>query len=157
MFKKNLFIGGVLLIVFAFYSLDVKERARNNSSLTYEIGDNIASFELPGLDQQPVSFNEVLKGNKLVWVNFWATWCGPCRQEMPVMGKLYEEHHKNGFNIVAIDVAEDRNTIRNYLDEYPVPFTVLMDSTGELAEKFKVEALPTSFLVDSTGMEEMNE
>lgn len=151
MFKKNLFVGGFLLILFAFYSFDVKERARNSTSLAYGTGDEIASFELPDLDNQPVSFEEILEDNKLVWVNFWASWCGPCRQEMPMMAELYEEHHENGFNIVAIDVAESRSAIQRYLDDYPVPFTVLMDSTGALAEKFRVEALPTSFLVDSTG------
>lgn len=151
MLKRNLIFGAVLLILFGFYSFDVKERARNTTSLLYGNGDEIASFELPNMENQLVSFEEALEGNKLVWVNFWATWCGPCRQEMPMMAELYKEHHENGFNIVAIDVDEDRNTVQSYLDDYPVPFTVLLDSTGELAQSFRIEALPTSFLVDSTG------
>ncbi|MDZ7714838.1 MAG: TlpA disulfide reductase family protein [Balneolaceae bacterium] len=151
MFKKNLFIGGFLLILLALYSFKVKDNVRNTSSLAYSTGSEIASFELPDLNNELVTFDEILEGNKLVWVNFWASWCGPCRQEMPMMAKLYEEHHENGFNIVAIDVQEDKNTVQNYLDKYPVPFTVLMDSTGKLTNKFKVESLPTSFLVDSAG------
>ncbi|MGK7371721.1 MAG: TlpA disulfide reductase family protein, partial [Candidatus Halalkalibacterium sp. M3_1C_030] len=79
-------------------------------------------------------------------------WCGPCREEMPMMTDLYKEYSDKGLAIVAVNVNESKSTIQNYLDEYPVPFMVLRDSTGVITQSYNVEALPTSFLVDSTGV-----
>lgn len=67
------------------------------------------------------------------------------------MGKLYEEHSPEGFGIVAISVSEKPETVKTYLNQNPVPFTILLDEDGSVSQSYGVQALPTSFLVDSTG------
>ena len=149
--KRSGLFACALLVLFGVYSYYVKSNNLDDSSLAVDSGETFPSFTLNTLEAKQVSLDSVVAENKYVWVNFWATWCGPCRREMPMMSELYNEFSDKGFEILAISVSEEKETIQEYLDEYPVPFTVLMDPNGELAQKIKVQALPTSFLIDSTG------
>lgn len=141
----------VLLVIFGAFSYWVKTNAHNPDSLVYSEGDQFQSVTLSGLDDQSIQLQNVFENNKLTWVNFWATWCGPCREEMPMMAELYNEYGDKGLAIVAISVGESDQTVRNYLGQYPVPFTILTDSSRSSSRPLNIEVLPTSFLVDSTG------
>ncbi|MDZ7774048.1 MAG: TlpA disulfide reductase family protein [Balneolaceae bacterium] len=141
----------VALVVFAAVSFTVKNNVRNNPGLAFGQGETLESFTLPDTTGTPVELQAYIEAHELTWVNFWATWCGPCRQEMPLMAKLYEEHSADGFGIVAISVSEEPQTVKTYLNQNPVPFTILLDEDGSVSQRYRVQALPTSFLVDSTG------
>jgi thiol-disulfide isomerase/thioredoxin len=91
-----------------------------------------------------------LKG-KVVYVDFWASWCAPCRQSFPWLQGLYERYHIKGLEIVAVNVDKDHNAALKFLQDHPVGFTVVYDSTGALAEQFKLEAMPSSFVYDRDG------
>lgn len=91
-----------------------------------------------------------LKGN-VVMVNFWASWCGPCRQEMPLLEKMYNDYKDAGFVLLGVNVdaeAEDRD---KFLKETTVTFPVLDDSDNTATEEFGVEAMPSSYFVDKDG------
>jgi peroxiredoxin len=91
-----------------------------------------------------------LKG-KLVLLNFWATWCPPCRLEMPSMEKIYKEFKGEGLEVVAMNFMEGPEPIDLFIKEHDFTFTILMDRDGKIAESYGVRALPMSFLIGRRG------
>jgi thiol-disulfide isomerase/thioredoxin len=104
-----------------------------------------------GASEKPVKLSEVLREKKLVLINFWATWCGPCRVEMPSFEQLFNEQKNEGFTILAIAEDKDRAKVDQYLEGKPVSFPVLLDPDNALGKQFKIESLPTTVLVDGNG------
>ncbi len=88
---------------------------------------------------------------KVVLVNFWATWCEPCRNEMPTMEKLREKLADKPFVVLAVNVDEPEARIRKFLSILPLSFPVLLDHEGKLTRAWKVRVLPASFLVGPDG------
>lgn len=88
--------------------------------------------------------------SQAVFLNFWATWCLPCLEEMPAMAALYEEFSDQGLGMVAIS-NEDPEVVRQFLEEHPYPFTILLDPEDALAQRLEIMALPTTFIVDRQG------
>jgi thiol-disulfide isomerase/thioredoxin len=84
---------------------------------------------------------------ELLFLNFWATWCGPCRQEMPSMAVLHEQLTDRGLAIVAV-TDEDPETVRSYLEREPYPFPVLLDPERTLFARFGIHAIPTTLVLD---------
>lgn len=106
------------------------------------------AFTLPGL-QGEVTL-ESLRG-KAVLVDFWASWCGPCRQSFPWMNGLQKRYGDKGLAIVAVNLDKDRELASHFLAEVPAAFTVAFDPSGKTAESYRVKALPTTFLVSPDG------
>ena len=88
---------------------------------------------------------------KIVLLNFWATWCPPCRAEMPSMQALYDTLDGEEFEIVAVDLNESRQTVQSFVEENEYTFPVLLDSTGAVGATYGARSIPTSFLIDSDG------
>lgn len=88
---------------------------------------------------------------KVVAVNFWATWCPPCRKELPSMQNTYEAFSKDGFEILAVNVGENWETVAPFLENFEVTFPVLFDQDSDAIAQWKVLGLPTTFLVDANG------
>jgi peroxiredoxin len=88
---------------------------------------------------------------QVVLVNFWATWCPPCRDEMPSMQRLWETLKEKGFTILAIDVGENGEQILPFVMEHDLEFPILMDPNSKTARAWSVRGMPTSFLVDPQG------
>jgi thiol-disulfide isomerase/thioredoxin len=87
-----------------------------------------------------------------VWINFWATWCGPCREEMPAMQELYEQYRERGLMIVAVNMEEDAATVRRWMDSGGYTFTFVLDSDGQQVKRYNVKAAPTSYFVGRDGV-----
>ena len=103
--------------------------------------------DLAGRDVDLASF----KG-EVVLVNFWATWCVPCREEMPSLQRLQQKLGGKGFRVLAVNVGEGAPRIRQFLERTPVSFTILRDAESEAMKAWRVRMLPASFLVDRRGM-----
>jgi peroxiredoxin len=88
---------------------------------------------------------------QVVMLNFWASWCGPCRQEMPLMDDIYKKYEKLGFTILAVSVDEDATDADTFLKSVPVSFPVLYDNTSKVSELFEVDAMPTTIMIDRDG------
>ncbi len=88
---------------------------------------------------------------KVVMVDFWASWCGPCLQSFPWMNGLHTKHADDGLVIVAVNVDQDRALADSFLKKVPAQFRVEYDQAGKLARSFGVEAMPTSFLIGRNG------
>jgi len=94
-----------------------------------------------------------LKGQrgKPMLINFWATWCAPCREEMPAMERLYVKHRERGFVLLAVSVDTDAALVKPFLEKYRLTFPVALDARMDLANTYGVRALPASFLIDRHG------
>jgi peroxiredoxin len=88
---------------------------------------------------------------KVVLINFWATWCPPCRREMPSMNRMWQKVKDKGVQVLAIDVGEDADTIFEFIGSYPVSFPLLMDLDGSVIKQYPVTGLPTSYIVNPQG------
>jgi thiol-disulfide isomerase/thioredoxin len=106
-------------------------------------------FQAARLDGTPVRLGS-LKG-KVVFLNFWATWCPPCREEMPSMEALYQVFRETDLEFLAIDIQEDRNTVAAFVTEHGLNFPVALDSTGRISAEYGIRGIPTTFIIDREG------
>jgi peroxiredoxin len=88
----------------------------------------------------------------VVLINFWATWCGPCRQEMPLLDDLYGRYKRVGFNLLGVNIDEDSRRAMQMVQELGVNFPVLFDENKEVSKLYEVEAMPVTILVDREGI-----
>lgn len=116
-----------------------------------DVGQPAPQFTLPTLQQdQPTALKQF--AGKVVYLDFWASWCAPCRTSFPLLNKLHEKLKAKGFEVVAVNLDEDKANAEKFLKEFQVSFTVLRDAKGEWADKFVVESMPTSFIIDKQGV-----
>ena len=109
-------------------------------------------LELAGTTAKGADFTWDAYRGKVVLVDFWATWCGPCRREMPHVKELYEKHNGKGFDVVGISLDEDQEALAAYLEENAIAWETLAgEGTQDLAEKYGVRGIPTMMLVDKDG------
>jgi thiol-disulfide isomerase/thioredoxin len=106
-------------------------------------------FALQSRDGAKVSPAQ-FKGD-VVMINFWATWCVPCRQEMPKLEALYQRYNKLGFKLLAVNVENNPDGVKKWLAETPVTFPVLFDTKSEVSKLYKVETMPTTVIVAKDG------
>jgi len=88
---------------------------------------------------------------KVVWVDFWASWCAPCRRSFPWMNAMHEKYADQGLTIIAVNVDKERRLAEQFLRETPARFKLHYDPEGRLAEAFGVQAMPSSFMLDADG------
>lgn len=88
---------------------------------------------------------------KVVWVDFWASWCVPCRRSFPWMNTMHQKYKDQGLQIIAVNLDRDRKAADGFLAEVPAEFSLRFDPAGELAKTFQVQAMPSSFLMDASG------
>jgi peroxiredoxin len=109
-----------------------------------------ADFSLPSRDGKTVALKD-LKG-QVVMVNFWASWCGPCRQEFPLIDKqLYQRYRSLGFTVLGVNVESDTKDAERFLSETPVTFPILFDKQSVVSKLYSVNAMPTTVFIDRKG------
>jgi thiol-disulfide isomerase/thioredoxin len=92
-----------------------------------------------------------LKG-QVVMINFWATWCGPCRQEMPLLDSIYKQYKDKGFTLLGVNVEPDPKLATDWLKKAPVSFPVLYDVKSDVSQLYRVAGMPSTVFVDKKGM-----
>jgi len=88
---------------------------------------------------------------QVLLVNFWASWCGPCRQEMPLLENLYKRYKKLGFTILGVNVDTDSTKANHYLRDMSVTFPIVYDNSNKVSKAYSVNAMPTTVIVDRNG------
>ena len=88
---------------------------------------------------------------KVVLLNFWATWCPPCREEMPSMERLHQEFRDQGLAVAAVDLQESPKQVARFMKDFRLSFPAVLDADGKVAARYQVRALPATFLVDRAG------
>ncbi len=135
---KNLTLG-LLVTVFAATSLassGLEGQTAPDFALKSSTGENLRLSEYRG---------------DVVMINFWATWCGPCRQEMPLLDELYSRYERVGFNLLGVNIDDDSRRAMQMIEELGVSFPVLFDARKEVSKLYEVEAMPVTVLVDREG------
>lgn len=116
------------------------------------MGREAPEFQLQSLDGQTVSLGD-LRGGPVI-VNFWATWCGPCRMEMPALQEVYQDREwaERGLVILAVNLGEPASDVRKFMESNRLSFTVLLDTEKEMGLMYNVSAIPTTYLIDNSGI-----
>ena len=107
------------------------------------------TFSLPDLTGRKIQLKDYR--GRLVFLNFFATWCGPCREEMPGMERLFRAYQDKGLAVLAIDMQESAKTVRPFIQELKLSFSSLLDTKGSVSHEYGIRALPVSFLVGRDG------
>ena len=107
-------------------------------------------FTLQGDDGKPHRLSDYR--GKVVVLNFWATWCPPCRYEMPSMERAHKKVHGENIVLLAVNVGENEDQVFEFTGQYPVTFQLLLDSDGSVIKKYPVIGLPTTFVIDPSGV-----
>ncbi|HWE96734.1 MAG TPA: TlpA disulfide reductase family protein [Tepidisphaeraceae bacterium] len=113
------------------------------------VGQEAPAFKLTGLDGKELALSD-LKG-KVVILDFWATWCPPCRASLPHLNKLYDEKKGEGLQVFAVDQQEDKDKVQGFVDKTKLGVPVLLDSNGEVGGKYKVSGIPETVIIGKDG------
>lgn len=114
-------------------------------------GTEAHNFTLPNLDGEMVSLEDF--DGKVVFLNFWASWCKPCEEEMPSMQELYDALGSMPFEIVAVSIdTESSEAVKEFADKYDLTFPILHDKGGKVKELYKTTGVPETFIVDQNGV-----
>lgn len=116
-----------------------------------EVGQAAPQFTLPTLQTEQATTLQQFAG-KVVYLDFWASWCAPCRTSFPLLNKLHEKLKAQGFMVLAVNLDEDKANAEKFLKEIPVSFSVLRDADGSWSDKYGVESMPTSYIIDKQGV-----
>jgi peroxiredoxin len=114
------------------------------------VGSPAPDFSLTGLDQQTIELGQ-LRG-KVVLLNFWATWCGPCVAEMPNIDQVYQGTAHQDVAILAVNQGEFADQVKGYAELYHLHFPILLDGNGKVGDLYRVQALPTTVFIDRQGI-----
>ncbi|MCB8985362.1 MAG: TlpA family protein disulfide reductase [Ardenticatenaceae bacterium] len=120
-----------------------------SSSEILDVGDTAVNFYLHDLDGNVVDL-ESFRGQPVI-LNFWATWCAPCRVEMPALEAAYEAHQDDDLVILAVNAQETHQEVTRFFDELELTFTPLLDADGEVSHLYNVFNFPSSYFIDATG------
>ena len=115
-----------------------------------KVGNLAPDFQLQDLDGETVSLSG-LRGSP-VMLNFWASWCGPCRAEMPYIQQIYDEWQDKGLVLLTINLRESASTARQFMQSNNLSFPVLLDTNGNVAQKYNVSGIPATFFIDKDGI-----
>lgn len=114
------------------------------------MGKSAPDFTLRSLDGQQVKLSGY-RGRKTVVVSFWASWCGPCRLEMPSLETFYQKNRDRDIELLAVSIDQNPRAAQQYTQENKLPFPVLLDEDSKTADSYNVEGIPTFFVVDKQG------
>ncbi len=153
---RTQFTGYTLIILTALvgglwiYVTRVPVSQTNAASQAAHVNFRAPSFDLTTLDGSRISLADMQ--GKVTLVSFWATWCVPCRSEMPAIQAAYEAHRGQAIAILAINAGEDDNSAAQFVNDFRLSFPILMDRDQAVLRAYQVQALPTSFFVDREGI-----
>jgi len=115
------------------------------------LGGTAPSFALPDLRGNQIQLAAEIKSHRVTLVNFWATWCPPCRQEIPELIALYKRYKPQGLQLLAVDLREDPGEVKAFAARQGMTFPVLIDSNGRVADKYGIYYIPTTYILDGDG------
>ena len=142
MLGRWLFMGSLVAVIAGVAWFGLPEAKKKVT-----VGNVALEFSLPDLQNK----SQILPKGDVILLNFWATWCPPCRQEMPSMVELSKEYAAKGLKVVAVSVDRDAKALKDFVAEYKLPFLVLHDIDSAVSENYGVYRYPETFLIDRQG------
>lgn len=156
-------ILAVALVIGAFAALQLARTGANPSRLARAYGFTIGDFRAQGERESrpaPDLFGEDMQGRplalkdyrgKVVVVNLWASWCGPCRREQPVFERLWREYKGRGVQFLGVNLRDQKAAALSFIDEFGVTYPSFFDQSSRLAFELQAQVLPTTYLIDAEG------
>lgn len=133
----------------SIYSRDLSDYIAKQERL--EVGQPFIDFTLQTKDGENVTLSEKIAQNKLTLVDFWASWCGPCRHENPVVKAAYEQYHELGFDVIGVSVDQDEAKWLQAVEEDGLPWAQVRDTENTVSESYLIYYIPSNFLFDQNG------
>lgn len=133
-----------IAVIYTLYANFTKE----NKDLVRE-GDMAPDFVLKDLDGKEYRLSDYR--GKGVFLNFWGTYCKPCKKEMPYIDNQYKKYKDQGVEVIAVNVGETDLSIRNFVEQYNLSFPIVVDKDGEVQEAYNIYPLPATFLINKDG------
>jgi peroxiredoxin len=144
--KTKLFM---ILTVIVFLAIACKTSPTEGVREAPEIGALAPRFTLEDTNGTEISLSD--QRGQVVLINFWATWCPPCRQEMPGIQNMFEQHQED-LVVLAIDNDEPENVVRDFQEEFDLTFNILLDPAARVQLQYQIRSYPTSLFVDQNGI-----
>ncbi len=119
------------------------------SAVAAEVGQAAPAFALPTASGETVALDK-LRG-RVVYVDFWASWCGPCRRSFPWMNEMERKYGARGLTIIGVNVDKKRSDAERFLQQTPAAFTIVFDPSGAAPAAYGVKGMPSSYLIDAQG------
>jgi DsbE subfamily thiol:disulfide oxidoreductase len=141
-----LIVGGIAVL----FWMGEQDAEKSTPTTSAKIGATAANFQLPALSGESVALSDY--EGQVILVNTWATWCPPCKAEMPAIHEFYQAHQNDGFVVLAINSQEDAATVQRFINAQGFTFPVLLDTQASVLNQYKVRGLPTSFVIDRDGV-----
>lgn len=149
--KKNLrLIGVVVVLTLALVSVVIAAGPRSQRSAP-QIGRVAPDFSLKSTEGSILNLKSLIGQNKVIILNFWATWCPPCRAEIPEFIQFYKEHQADQVVLAAVNLQEDSKKVKDFAKKAGINFPILLDSEGKAAQAYQIYAIPTTFFIDGSG------
>ncbi len=152
-------VAGILAVILVVLSILRESDRRNHEKspaghsdapFQRKVGEVVPDFDLTSLDGKVTHFKDL--NAKVVLLNFWATWCGPCVKEMPSLQKLSDEYSSSGLKVIGVNLDEDpENVLDKFLKKHEIKFTSYVDIKGTLADRFNVSGLPLTLVLSGEG------
>ena len=143
---------GVGLIVIGLVMLTLLGKDTETSEVS--VVPAVVNFPAPDITLDDLSGNVVSLTDyrqKVVLLNNWATWCPPCKSEMPTLQKYYQDHAQQGFMLIGIEAGDSRDNVASFVAEYKLSFPILLDPNNKSLISFHNDSLPSSYVIDHTG------
>ena len=121
-----------------------------SSAFAVNVGDSAPNFKLPRLERSGDIQLSSFRG-KVVYVDFWASWCVPCRKSFPWMNAMQAKHQQDGLVVLSINLDAQAELAEKFLQQTPANFAIIYDAKGKLAKKFKLKGMPSSYLFNRQG------
>jgi len=149
--KKGVASSAIIIVVVVVVAVVISVLINKRSFEPVVAGTTSINFVASNLDGKLRRLDE-FKG-KVIFLNFWATWCKPCEEEMPSMQRVYDVLKGRNFDMVAISVdTEGPEVVRKFVERYGLTFTVLLDPKGKIKDGYKTTGVPETFIIDQNGV-----
>ena len=147
--KRSITRGIILAVLLVAFGYTVYASVTKDKVEVLAVGNEAPDFELVDLQGNTHRLSEY-RGEGVV-LNFWGTWCPPCKKEFPLIERQYKSFEDQGVNVLAINIAESNFAVQNYFNELGLTFPVVIDKTRSVMTTYNVDTLPATMLIDETG------
>jgi cytochrome c biogenesis protein CcmG, thiol:disulfide interchange protein DsbE len=143
-------VGLVVIWVVALSFLTKGDESEDLSVVPSKVNFPAPEITLSDLSGQPVSLSDYQQ--QIVLINNWATWCPPCKSEMPTLQKFFQEHAKQGFILIGIEAGDSKQDVLSFVNEYDLTFPILLDPDTDSVTLFHNDNLPSSYVINRLGI-----
>lgn len=149
---KVITLGLVLFI--AFFAVNMLNSKQDSVSAKEgtSVGNNAPNFTLTDLSGKKVNLQDVIRSNRVTILNFWATWCPPCRSEIPEFIRFSQKYSRQQVTIIAVNLQEKTDEVRTFAQKNGMNFPILLDQSGNVGGQYQIYAIPTTLFINNSGI-----